>query len=127
MLPNDNPKLQQLVLLLKMTQVFFVHGKVKGFERKRFKVVKKEEAVELLNERPQIWRLMGKQVIEAASPLLGGYKKSNKSNNKIKTTKTRKMMKLKQYNKTKKNTKTKKTVKNNKSKIYARKTKKIIK
>jgi len=130
MLPNDNPKLQQLVLLLKMTQVFFVHGKVKGFERKRFKVVKKEEAVELLNERPQIWRLMGNQVIEAASPLLGGYKKSNKSNNKIKTTKTRKMMKLKQHNKTnktKKNTKTKKTVKNNKSKIYARKTKKIIK
>ena len=128
MLPNDNPELQKLVRLLKMTRVFFIKGKVPGFPKERFKVVTREEFDSELAKtppktRPQ-WRLMGHQRINDAYPLAGGYKKSN---NKIKTTKTRKMMKLKQYNKTKKNTKTKKTVKNNKSKIYARKTKKIIK
>ena len=131
MLPNDNPELLKLVRLLNMTQVFFVNGKVKGFQRERFKVMTKEEIdSELAKTRPQ-WRLMGKQVVDGVSSFVGGYKKSNKSNNKIKTTKTRKMMKLKQPNqpnKTKKNTKTKKTVKNNKNhKMYARKTKKIIK
>lgn len=131
MLPNDNPELQNLVRLLKMTQVFCVKGKMKGFKRERFKVVTKEEAVDLLNEKPPTWRLMGKQVIDGVSSFKGGYKKSNKSNNKIKITKTRKILKLKQHNKTnktKKNTKTKKTKKNNKShKIYARKTKKLKK
>jgi len=137
MLPNDNPELQKLVRLLKMIRVFFVKGKVEGFQRERFKVMTKEEVDSELAKPEPPWRLMGKQVVDQESSFAGGYKKSNKSTNKIKTakttktTKTRKMLKLKQHNKTnktKKNTKTNKTVKNNKShKIYAIKTKKIIK
>jgi hypothetical protein len=123
MLPNDNHELQKLVRLLKMTRVFVVKGKVQGFQRERFKVMTKEEVDIELAKKPQQWRLMGKQIIDVASPLLGGYKKSNKktkknktnkSNKKIKTIKTQKIIKLNQTNKTKKHVKNIKRTKKDK-------------
>jgi hypothetical protein len=96
---KDDPRLQELIELLNMTQVFFVKDKVEGFSKERFKIMTKEEIIASGNKG----ELMGNQQLDElmGNQQLGGWKKKTKK----KITKhkiTKKKVDKKKNNKTKK-------------------------
>lgn len=90
MADKDDPRLQELIKLLNMTQVFFVKDKMEGFSRGRFKLMTREEIIASGNKG----ELMGNQQF-------GGWKKKTKK--KITKKKiTKKKVDKKKNNKTRK-------------------------